>query len=95
MGNLDWGSKFSLDMSQNMGEGKKVHPVVGFERDEDNVAFYWDNKGPGSIDSKKFVKIFCYTIFFRNNICDKHNSDNYLVRKKNSGTKLVTILFIL
>ena len=27
MGNLDWGSKFSLDMSQNRGEGKKVHPV--------------------------------------------------------------------
>ena len=27
MGNLDLGSKFSLDMSQNRGEGKKVHPV--------------------------------------------------------------------
>ena len=23
MGNLDWGSKFSLDMSPNMGEGKR------------------------------------------------------------------------
>ena len=23
--------------------------VLGFERDEDNVSFYWDNKGPGSI----------------------------------------------
>ena len=27
MGKLDWGSKFSLDMSQNRDEGKKVHPV--------------------------------------------------------------------
>ena len=27
MGNLDWGSKFSLYMSQNMGRGKKIHPV--------------------------------------------------------------------
>ena len=27
MGNLDWGSKFSLDMSQNKGGGKKIHPV--------------------------------------------------------------------
>ena len=27
MENLDLGSKFSLDMSQNRAEGKKVHPV--------------------------------------------------------------------
>ena len=27
MGNLELGLKFSLDMSQNRGEGKKVHPV--------------------------------------------------------------------
>ena len=27
MGNLDWGSKCSLDMSQNRGEGTKVQPV--------------------------------------------------------------------
>ena len=27
MGNLDWGSKFSIDMSQNSGEDKKVHPL--------------------------------------------------------------------
>ena len=27
MGNPDLGSKFSLDMSQNRGEGKKVNPV--------------------------------------------------------------------
>ena len=26
MGNLDWSSKFSLDMSQNRCECKKVHP---------------------------------------------------------------------
>ena len=34
MENLDWGAKFSLDMSQNRGEGKKVHPV-----ERDNLAF--------------------------------------------------------
>ena len=28
MGNLDWVSKFLLDMSQNRGQGKKVHCVV-------------------------------------------------------------------
>ena len=27
MGNLDRGSKFSLDMSQNRAGGKKIHPV--------------------------------------------------------------------
>ena len=31
--------------------------------------------------SKKFVKIFCDTIFLRNNICEKQYSDNYLVTK--------------
>ena len=27
MGNLDWGSMFPLDMSQNRDRGKKNHPV--------------------------------------------------------------------
>ena len=27
MGNLELGSKFSLDMSQNGGEGKKIHHI--------------------------------------------------------------------
>ena len=35
MGNHDWGSKFSLDMSQNRGEDKKVHPV------EKNKTSFW------------------------------------------------------
>ena len=26
-GNLDWSSKFPIDMSQNKGKVKKVHPV--------------------------------------------------------------------
>ena len=35
MGNLDWGSKFSLDMSHNRGEGKKFDPV------EINKFYFW------------------------------------------------------
>ena len=35
MGNLYWGSKFSLDMSQNRGEGDKAHPV------ERNLFRFW------------------------------------------------------
>ena len=35
MGNLDWGSKFSLDKSQNRGEHKKFHPVpINFAFDQ-------------------------------------------------------------
>ena len=30
MGNLDLGLKFSPDMSQNRGEGKKIHPVESY-----------------------------------------------------------------
>ena len=35
MGNLDWGSMFSLEISQNRGEGKKVYPA-----DRNYLAFY-------------------------------------------------------
>ena len=35
MRNLDWDLKFSHNMSQNMGEGKKVHP------EERNLFSFW------------------------------------------------------
>ena len=48
MGNLDWGSKFSLDMSQNRGERKKFHPVQ---------IWLLTNKSPFLIELTKIQKM--------------------------------------
>ena len=46
-----------------------------------NLSSKSDSTRSESRDSKTFLKIFCDKIFLRNNICDKHYSDNYLVTK--------------
>ena len=60
-----------------------------------NLSSNSDSTHSESSDSKKVCKNILLHNFLRNNICDKHYSDNCLVTKKNCGTKLVTILFIL
>ena len=47
-----------------------------------NLSSNNDSTRSESSDSSKFVEIFWYTIFLRNNNCDKHYSDNYLLTKK-------------
>ena len=69
MGNLDWGSKFPLDMSQNRDKGKKNHPV---DRNLSSFwtiypLFWWNGQ-----KVKKMYFFFTATTFIKHTI---HNFD--------------------
>ena len=38
-----------VDIDRKYLKGRIFTERLGFEWDDDNVSFYWDNKGPGSI----------------------------------------------
>ena len=60
MGKLDWGFKFSLGMTQNRGEGKKVHPVErkSFSFWPISPLFWWNwSKGNEMFFKNVFFKL--------------------------------------
>ena len=65
MGNLDWGWKFSLDMSQNKGEGKK-----------DKLFLLLTNKSTFLLELTKSKEHVKKNVFFKATSFIKHKIHN-------------------
>ena len=72
MGNLDWGSKFWLNMSQNRNDGKKVHPV------EINYFCFWPINPLFLMElTKSYENVKKKCFFFKATIFIKHKIHNF------------------